>query len=648
MNIVQLQDQLKNFSQDQLVREMQAPSGNAPQFLVLGEIMRRKRMQDDFTAQNAKDEGGTVAEEAIAAAGVPQGGIADMARALAPSTDMTQNTGVQAMYAGGFVKKMAEGGGTSTAKRYTPRDERVLADAALIAMANRAGMTVSEYLRAMSPEERNLVEAQSAARATRDRMQALEPATATYSSITAVNPSYKEQLTSVFPPDPEPVRNRPDFEDYGREGAPTYQERGYAARLPSFDAMLTPNFEETGREPEPGFFTRERVRRATSPSLDELVTQNRMASMEGVNAVRPEYIPGGPVRRDVGTGPSFEAIGRGGDASLMDQAYADSAKNTTYYTPNETSFEKMGRHGRGSTPQWVQDLQDGPKAVSRSGLPITGGGYDPLSSPGTTLDTFFTALGGATNEDMAKRAAALAAAEAAKAAPEKAAAQDKAADTKLAGLAAAKTAADEATAAAGTGETGGAGGGGGGGGGAGGAGGMSSYEQELMNALQKREKAAEQDKWLALAQVGLNLMSSTQPTLGGAIGEAGLKGVEAARGARDQYDKDRIELLGALEQSRMARAAAAAKSAQGARGKDLPVGALDMYDADIEAINLALTDTINPPSPDQKLQLVAQRDALLAEKTAVRNAYKSQYGIGSAGASPAASSGVYSMDDVSQ
>jgi hypothetical protein len=73
-----------------------------------------------------------------------------------------------------------------------------------------------------------------------------------------------------------------------------------------------------------------------------------------------------------------------------------------------------------------------------------------------------------------------------------------------------------------------------------------------------------------------------------------------------------------------------------------------MYDADIEAINLALTDTINPPSPDQKLQLVAQRDALLAEKTAVRNAYKSQYGIGSAGASPAASSGVYSMDDVSQ
>jgi hypothetical protein len=88
---------------------------------------------------------------------------------------------------------------------------------------------------------------------------------------------------------------------------------------------------------------------------------------------------------------------------------------------------------------------------------------------------------------------------------------------------------------------------------------MSSYEQELMDALGRREKAAEQDKWLALAQVGLNMMSSTQPTFAGAVGEAGLKGVETARGARDQYDKDRLDLLGAIEQSRLARAKASAR-----------------------------------------------------------------------------------------
>lgn len=98
---------------------------------------------------------------------------------------------------------------------------------------------------------------------------------------------------------------------------------------------------------------------------------------------------------------------------------------------------------------------------------------------------------------------------------------------------------------------------------------MSSYEQELMNALGRREKAAEQDKWLALAQVGLGMMSSTQPTLAGAIGEAGLKGVEAARSARDQYDKDRLDLLGAIEQSRLARAKASARGGSGVSGLKL-------------------------------------------------------------------------------
>ena len=44
MNILQVQDDLKNFSEEQLVNEMQMPSGNAPQFLVLSELNRRKRM----------------------------------------------------------------------------------------------------------------------------------------------------------------------------------------------------------------------------------------------------------------------------------------------------------------------------------------------------------------------------------------------------------------------------------------------------------------------------------------------------------------------------------------------------------------------------------------------------------------------------
>jgi len=196
------------------------------------------------------------------------------------------------------------------------------------------------------------------------------------------------------------------------------------------------------------------------------------------------------------------------------------------------------------------------------------GRYDPLSS---AVDTTLGLLGGRTVEEQQKidtarapafddRGAAIAeraaglegiAAEAAKADEEAKAAEEAA-----------------ATGSVSVSTSGGGGGAGGGGGGgiAGAASGMTSYEQELIDALDRREKAATQDKWLALAQVGLNLMSSTNPTFGGALGEAGLQGVAAAQGARDQYEKDRLDLTGALEQSRMSRAQAAAAAARGAGG----------------------------------------------------------------------------------
>ena len=46
MNILQVQDRLKGRSEQQLAQEMQMPSGMAPQFLVLSELQRRKRVRD--------------------------------------------------------------------------------------------------------------------------------------------------------------------------------------------------------------------------------------------------------------------------------------------------------------------------------------------------------------------------------------------------------------------------------------------------------------------------------------------------------------------------------------------------------------------------------------------------------------------------
>ncbi len=103
MNLLEVQDDLKNFSQDQLVKEMQQPSGNAPQFLVLSELNRRKRVKGDFEARQAKQQP-TVAEEAVAAAGVPQQGMMGMSEAMAPQSAVSEGVGTNA------PMKMASGG----------------------------------------------------------------------------------------------------------------------------------------------------------------------------------------------------------------------------------------------------------------------------------------------------------------------------------------------------------------------------------------------------------------------------------------------------------------------------------------------------------------------------------------------------------
>ena len=54
MNMFQLQERIKDFSKDQLVKEMQQPSGAVPPFLVLSELQRRTRMEKAFQAEQAQ------------------------------------------------------------------------------------------------------------------------------------------------------------------------------------------------------------------------------------------------------------------------------------------------------------------------------------------------------------------------------------------------------------------------------------------------------------------------------------------------------------------------------------------------------------------------------------------------------------------
>jgi len=145
MNLFELQERLKDFSQDQLVREMQAPTGSAPQYLVLSELQRRQRMMAEEQARMQTPQT-TVAEDAIAAAGMPQGGLADMARSMAPQTDMDMNTAAQP------VERMADGGVVRMQPGGLAGISRDVRDFAPRLPAEIAGVRREDFM-LLSPEE---------------------------------------------------------------------------------------------------------------------------------------------------------------------------------------------------------------------------------------------------------------------------------------------------------------------------------------------------------------------------------------------------------------------------------------------------------------------------------------------------------------
>jgi len=112
MNVLEIQDNLKNFSEQQLVKEMQQPSGSTPQFLVLSELNRRKRVKGDFEARQSQNQP-TVAQDVVASAGVPQQGMMGMSEAMAPQSIESGGIGSmmpKTMKNGGEVEGYAEGG----------------------------------------------------------------------------------------------------------------------------------------------------------------------------------------------------------------------------------------------------------------------------------------------------------------------------------------------------------------------------------------------------------------------------------------------------------------------------------------------------------------------------------------------------------
>lgn len=116
MNIVKLQDDLKNVPDNALVGYVQNPSGQVPSYLALSELQRRKKMREQATGAQAQGQQPSVAEQLIAEA-APQPGIAGIPVTNIGNEEAYAAGGIVAFEEGGDVQGYADGGSTRAYNR---------------------------------------------------------------------------------------------------------------------------------------------------------------------------------------------------------------------------------------------------------------------------------------------------------------------------------------------------------------------------------------------------------------------------------------------------------------------------------------------------------------------------------------------------
>jgi hypothetical protein len=706
MNMIELQDKLKNFSQDQLVSMMQQPTGEAPQFMVLSEITRRQKMQKEAESQQAPTQ--SVAQEAVAAAGVPQGGIADMARSLAPQTNVAQNTGVNpAAPPQGMPMPSAPQGPAPMAA--APQGIARMASGGVIKMAPGGPVDLDRYRElarrlirdgSFSPEELKELEQIKDTPAWNEALS-LEARLANSESLSDINPALprveSSAPTPVFDATVEvPSLNQAPAADTAIYGGGVADGVTYDSAAPSGLAALSPETMPTvdgpqekqaqmqdptmvnqGASPEwaktaadflrkqyPARFSTNLGPRAMldweegqaeeaalidartnadlgsgrTPRYDTAIgpqptSEVDSSGMDLVSMLRaqedartprydtaigpqpapPEFIPWdktGKNKENFGMFGQYEAgmdyllskardtINKGNmlsfDASPTEEGTATLDRITADHLasrreeaamlgdPNLDPNMRRALENRiflrkNFANVGADTLDAGLGVAAKYGAaPITdlAAGAVSVFSPTSAANMYNFAdriRSGADQVTENKPTTANSIEEAAITSALDASKVRKSKDTPLekSVLAAELTDAMKPKPRpedlfAPTTDNAREGGGSGTGSGTGsGSGGMSDYETELMKIMKSREKAAESDKWLALAQVGMGLMQGGSGSFLGDVGAAGMKGLETLRTSRDQADTDKLSLLKAREDARIDRARIAASAAKG-------------------------------------------------------------------------------------
>jgi hypothetical protein len=627
MNMIELQDKLKNFSQDQLVSMMQQPTGEAPQFMVLSEITRRQKMQKEAESQQAPTQ--SVAQEAVTAAGVPQGGIADMARSLAPQTNVAQNTGVNpAAPPQGMPMPSAPQGPAPMAA--APQGIARMASGGVIKMAPGGPVDLDRYRElarrlirdgSFSPEElKELEQIQNSNEF--DNALAIEAELANSESLSDINPALprveSSAPTPVFDATVEvPSLNQAPAADAAIYGGGVADGVTYDSAAPSGLAALSPDTMPTVDGPFAYPASRFSTNLGSRAMLDWEEGQAEEAALIDART-NADLGSGRTPRYDTAIGP--QPTSPQTETPIDLEAYlksiypnygqedartnADLGSGRTPETTGQPSAEFRAKedamYGQ-KTPsrdpylaaysQYLIDAAKGESTINevKSGLdwltaPKIGGIYtqEDVSkwlTPDAENPVAVPNIDNITDEELAKYT-------------------NKRPQPRPEDLFAPTT--DNAR------EGGGSGTGTGSGTGSG-SGGMSDYETELMKIMKSREKAAESDKWLALAQVGMGLMQGGSGSFLGDVGAAGMKGLETLRTSRDQADTDKLSLLKAREDARIDRARIAASAAKGTAPDAAALKSV-IADLDTAMMPLAAKEASGKLTNDERTQLAQLRD----------------------------------------
>ena len=104
-NLIEMQDALKGFQKEQLLKLAERPDPRIEPFMVIGELKRREADEQDIAMRKSENQT-TVVEDVVASAGMPMQESSQMAMAMSPKSDIAGNTGVdQGLMA---MKQMAD------------------------------------------------------------------------------------------------------------------------------------------------------------------------------------------------------------------------------------------------------------------------------------------------------------------------------------------------------------------------------------------------------------------------------------------------------------------------------------------------------------------------------------------------------------